>query len=261
MFGSGLRRTKTESSIDAIARDLASGMSRREAIQKGAAALLGGLLITPGAPWSRLTRRCPHHRVSCAGRCCPRGEVCLPPRHKHGKHRCGCPRSTTRCNGRCVHLQTDVRNCGRCRHACRKGEHCVHGRCVCPAGATVCAGACVTLAHDPHNCGACGHACGPDQVCASGRCTNGCPNGQTNCSRACVDTQTDPSNCGACGHACANGQACISGTCACPPGNRVCGGICVDTQTDPSNCGACGHACPPDKPTCSAGQCMAGVPT
>ena len=199
--GSGSAERGSDNAIDAIARGLASGMSRREALRKGGAALLGAAALTPSDAWAAATGRCPRHRVRCAGSCCPAGEVCLPPKRKHGKRQCGCPAHTTRCGGQCLQLQSDVHNCGRCGHKCASGQLCLHGQCACPAGDIMCAGACITVAHDPNNCGACGHRCGPNQVCAAGQCATECPPGQTNCNGACVDLGSNPQHCGACASA------------------------------------------------------------
>src|SRR2546421_9311171 len=92
----------SRNTIDTIARGLATGMSRREALQKGGAVFVGAVLTTPADALAAATGHCPKHRVRCAGKCCPAGEVCLPAARKKGKKRCGCPGHSTRCGSKCV---------------------------------------------------------------------------------------------------------------------------------------------------------------
>ncbi len=89
----------TDTRLDALARGLASGMSRRDVLRAGGAAFIGAAAMTPVDAWAAVTGHCPSHRVKCHGTCCPKGEVCLAPKHKGGKHRCGCPSHETRCSG------------------------------------------------------------------------------------------------------------------------------------------------------------------
>ena len=52
----------------------------------------------------------------------------------------GCSVPLTKCNGKCVNLQTDPSNCGICGNACDGGSPCVNGTCplscplTCPEG-------------------------------------------------------------------------------------------------------------------------------
>lgn len=236
-----------EDTLDGLARRLASGgLSRRESMGLGVAALVSALGMTPVDAWASIAGRCGHHRVSCHGKCCARGEVCLPPRTKGGKRHCGCPHHKKRCGSKCVDLKDNPQHCGACGNACATSETCVSGTCqpaTCPAGQTNCSGHCVNLQNSPQNCGACGHQCGTSEVCSDGACGSACSSGETDCSGACVDLQTDFNNCGACGHACGPGQVCNGGTCACPSGTTACGGACVNLMTDFNNCGACGTKC------------------
>jgi Stigma-specific protein, Stig1 len=167
-----------DTSLDAVARGLASGMSRRDALRAGGAAFFAAAAMTPTDAWAAVTGRCPSHRVKCHGTCCPKGEVCLAPKHKGGKRRCGCPDHKTRCGNTCVNLTSDRNHCGHCGEKCPSGHTCVHGKCTgptepggCASGEAMGAGTCVTLASDPANCGACGDACAAGQVCVSGQCT------------------------------------------------------------------------------------------
>lgn len=236
--------------LDEIARGLAGGMSRRDALRRGGAAFAAAVSLSPADAWAKATGRCPKHRVACDGRCCPSGQVCIHPKRRKGQKRapkphCGCPAHTTHCHGKCVHTQTDPHNCGHCGHHCATGEHCSRGVCTCPQGRTKCGSACRELASDPNNCGACGHACGAGEVCSAGHCLTSCPSGTVNCNGGCVALGSDPNNCGACGHVCAAGMVCSSGACVsnCPSGTTNCSGACVTTGDDPANCGACGTVC------------------
>jgi hypothetical protein len=128
-----------------------------------------------------------------------------------------CPAGQTDCDGACVSLATDSRNCGACGRAVGPLEVCSAGSAACRPGIAVCGGACTDLARDAANCGACGAACAEADFCttASGAtsCTASCPADFTACGRACVDTATDVFHCGACGHACAAGETCRAGAC------------------------------------------------
>ena len=142
--------------LDAIARGLASGMSRREALRAGGTALVGAAMMAPADAWATITGSCPSGRVKCNTKCCPHGEVCLG---TGTRRHCGCPHHQTRCGTRCVNTQTAFGNCGRCGHRCATGQTCSAGHCHCPTGEVVCSGACVNLAHNHQHCGSCAHAC------------------------------------------------------------------------------------------------------
>ena len=256
-----------DQALDAIARGLASGMSRREALRKGGIVLAAAVAMSPSDAWAKVTGRCPHHRVNCNGKCCPAGEVCLHPKKRKGarrrpKPKCGCPANTKRCRGKCVHYKTDANNCGSCGNHCPSGHHCVNGKCACPTGETTCNGTCVDTTTDPANCGGCGKACAAGTACVFGSCLSSCPAGTVACGSACVKLGSDATNCGACGTVCPPGQACVDGTCSstCPTGLTLCGNACVDLQGDGANCGACGTACTAGN-VCANGACAGSCPT
>jgi thiol-disulfide isomerase/thioredoxin len=238
---------------------LANGVSRRDALLAGGAVLAGVVVASPAEALAAASGHCPPHHVRCQGTCCPKGEVCLPPKRRRGKRRCGCPSHKSRCGNRCVDLHADRHNCGRCGHACGPAQLCNHGTCTCLPGETACGAGCVSVASDAQNCGTCGHVCPSGQACVSGACTVSCPSGQTICGSACVALASDPQNCGACGTVCPAGDVCANGVCVsqCPTGQTACGGACVDLSSDASHCGACGTACPPGG-VCTNGTCGCG---
>lgn len=67
-----------------------------------------------------------------------------------------CAGTSTRCNGACVELSTDVDNCGTCGASC--------GTAAC------CQGACANTTLSPMNCGACGVTCLGTEACTAGAC-------------------------------------------------------------------------------------------
>src|SRR5688572_1598864 len=126
----------TESSFDELAKGLASGtLSRGKAIRWMGGALLGAALASvPGVAWAddcrRLGRECRRDSQCCSRNCIRRGDDKV----------CGCPEGKTRCNDRCVNLQTNERHCGSCSNRCPGEQECVGGRCLvsCTPGTTGC---------------------------------------------------------------------------------------------------------------------------
>ena len=124
-----------------------------------------------------------------------------------------CPQGEVGCDGACVALASDARNCGACGNACGPGFYCSEGACTCAPGTSECAGRCADLSSDPAACGSCEVACGPAEVCSLGGCAGTCDGGLADCDRACVDLGSDRFHCGACDVACSPGQSCDGGTC------------------------------------------------
>lgn len=153
------------------------------------------------------------------------------------------------CNGECIDLTSDERNCGFCGLGCSFDEDCHNGRCLCRSGEQ-CGSGCVDVASDENNCGACGAHC-PFE-CVNGTCLcqfTVCPSG-------CFDLENDPDHCGSCANNCPGTLLCVEGECVCgnpqltpcPPAY-----FCVDTQISEYDCGTCGIKC-------SAGEiCIEGV--
>jgi peroxiredoxin len=81
-----------------------------------------------------------------------------------------CPSGQTVCNGTCVNMSTDPKNCGKCGNSCASGS-CESGACAgCPSGQTACNDTCVNISTDPNNCGKCGNTCASGESCLSGAC-------------------------------------------------------------------------------------------
>ena len=112
-----------------------------------------------------------------------------------------CPSGTTNCNGNCVDLKLDARNCGSCGRRCpgpvpstrRPGggsPSCDDGECkyTCFPGFADCDefisnGCEVDLRTDPRHCGTCGTDCplGANQPCVAGKClSRECDGGTVN---------------------------------------------------------------------------------
>ncbi len=186
---------------------------------------------------------------------------------------CGCVTTAqcmvngkTACNGACVDLQADGKNCGKCGNLCPSGFKCSAGMCVsgaCAPGKKDCGGSCADVQKDPNNCGDCGKVCNvaSGQACDNGYCKNGCTQPKVSCGGACVDLTNDALNCGDCNKPCTKGQVCSGGMCLsnCPMGLTNCGGSCVDIKADFNNCGACGTSCN-DNNVCTFDSCIQGMP-
>lgn len=128
------------------------------------------------------------------------------------------------CDGVCVDLDRNGRNCGACGHVCEFGQTCERGACACPEDQELCESGCVALSQDPENCGSCANACRTDRVCKEGECA--CPDGTLACDGVCVDLTTDSTHCGACGLTCGPLDACQGARCLHRPGpaSDDCGG-------------------------------------
>ncbi len=194
-----------------------------------------------------------------------------------------------RCNGTCIDVSSDVRNCGGCGMVCPTGSFgtasCVMGRCqlMCTTGRADCdmnaANGCETAtASNVMHCGMCGNMCsapaGSTPICSAGMCTITCASFQGNCdmnaANGCeTDLRTSTMHCGSCGNACSgrpnSSGTCTSGSCnvVCNPGYGNCNGSVVDgceveLASSGLNCGACGRRCAAAanaQPACSAGSC------
>ena len=230
------RYRQTESSLDELAKGLATGtLSRRKALRMMGAAMVGGALASiPGVAWAAKPGGCASG-VTCKGKCCAVGATCA----KGARGGCACPAGQAACSGACVSLTTN-QNCGSCANACSGGKTCQGGVCACPQGQTECGGVCRDLATDVANCGLCGSACGTGQSCVGGQCA--CPSGQELC----------PGN-NTCVQNCPSGQTLNVTTCQCE--NVVCQP--GTTIGCPSGQACCPNATPEGTPACtSCGFCV-----
>ena len=160
-----------------------------------------------------------------------------------------CADGRNACDGICVNLDDDPRNCGACGNDCGQLA-CFGGTCVgdddlpdggvipidpedggmggdggpslppCDLGERECGGVCVDPTSDPDDCGSCESSCGADEVCSSGTCESECLPPATSCGDVCVDTRNDPDHCGSCSTVCPSG-ICERGACEGPIAGHV----------------------------------------
>jgi hypothetical protein len=197
---------RRESSFDELAKGLASGeVSRGKAIRWMGGALLGAALASvPGVAWAndcrRLGRECRRDSQCCYRNCVRRGDDKV----------CTCPQGQTRCNDRCVNLETNERHCGRCSNRCPEESECVGGVCQgsCPPGEPVCGNRC----------------CEGGRECVGGVCQ--CPSGTTECDRTVGEGPPGPQ----CVPDCPQGQVLNTKRCQCvvPTGGTNVACICGD---------------------------------
>lgn len=178
-----------------------------------------------------------------------------------------CAARETCCDGVCVDLLDDPRNCRSCGTGC-PGTVCSNATCtnICALGFIDCNrnvidGCEVNAATDPSHCGNCGIECAFGERCIEGVCV--CPENTTDCdgqsTNACeTDTGSDPSNCGGCGRVCGANETCSGGLCACKTGFADCNAEvedgCEASLDSNGTCGACNSDCGP-LGTCILGAC------
>ena len=201
-----MTRTFEGTSVDRIARDLASGeVSRRSALKRLAGLGLGAAAMTPIGIAGALGGGCPDDRVRCDGKCCPKNARCR-------RGRCRCRTGYTRCGKRCVDTETSVKHCGKCGHACDEAEVCVAGDCTpvatCGNGQIEPGEECDGNNHGGETCITMGFAGG------TLTCTSDCQFDTTDC----TDTP-----CGCPPDRCDVSDGC-GGTCSCPDPL-----VCIDT--------------------------------
>jgi hypothetical protein len=192
--------------FDEIAKSLASQTTRRAVVRTVVAGVVAGLSGVLGR-----SREARGAVPALLGEACTTGKDCsgLP-------FVVCCGASATGTKGKCVDIETDPNNCGRCGEVCEAGK-------VCTKGAVT--GRCCVLEY-----GACQRE---SDCCKNNMC----------CEGTCVYDQDASANCGVCGRACKQGEAC-------------CNYDCVNLQRDFEHCGTCKNICPPEKPECCGGRCM-----
>ena len=273
--------------IDAVARAVAGGASRRQVLRLLAVGTVAGWL--PGRAGAAPARQdCAASGLTdCGGVCvdissdpfncggcglaCDSG-VCEGGGCSAVNVDVGCVSPFVDCGGGCADLSSDPLNCGGCGIGCESGV-CEGGSCLqvslgCVSPLVECAGLCADLSSDPFNCGGCGVVC-DSGVCEGGACSAvvasiGCVSPLVECGGLCADLTSDPDNCGACGNVCASG-VCGGGVCnevGCPEGFTFCEafGACYDLDSDAAHCGACDITCLNDGAIahkCTEGECVA----
>lgn len=196
---------------------------------------------------------CPSGQNLCSGKCadfltdndncgkcgwdCPKGQICqsgtcLPPGLTPVStvtagvtvmQEASCSSGEIVCNGSCVNIFTDKKNCGVCGRTCGSQETCLNARCgpACPkSGTTLCDDTCVDMNTDVENCGSCGNIClssPPNSMgssCSRGECIiSQCSSDYGDCNQEISDgceanLRFDDNNCGSCGTKCPDGKKC-----------------------------------------------------
>jgi hypothetical protein len=278
--------------FDQLARDMARGLSRREALRRMGAGLGGALLASLGFGALRPDRAeattpanlaiclgaCNQAASSCAQQCGQTTQTALTQAQQAyqtclshcapgaGYFRCLAACQATRTQQVQLVLEQEVqcaRGCSQSRSACGNG---------CSSNGDAIVAFCSALpAAQQSTCISSGAVGGGLYQACQGDATRLCqqPTGsfvccaQANacCSGQCLDLTHDAANCGACENACPSGQSCIGGLCAlvCPAGLILCNGVCVDLRSDPQNCGSCGKVCPGGA-QCVNGACACPAP-
>ncbi len=105
-----------EPQFDELTKSLAHASSRR-GFFKVIAAAIGGALGLGAAEAAPGGSTCANQGQSCTAQKCCKGLICSTDLTLSTNKFC-CPEPTRPCNGACVDLQTDVKNCGGCGNAC-----------------------------------------------------------------------------------------------------------------------------------------------
>lgn len=132
------------SRFDGLARILATGQSRRQAIFGVASGALAGVLSLPADEQTAAAACIKLGRNGCEGlrnrQCCD-GATCRGGSADR-EGRCLCKKNRKKCGGDCVNLKKDKRHCGRCDNRCVGPRTCKNGTCVsvlgCRAGENLC---------------------------------------------------------------------------------------------------------------------------
>lgn len=162
----------------------------------GACGQACGLLSPEGEPncaGGQCTASCPPERHACSiggssacaldtsAQLC--GETCTPcgvgAVCQNGECQAAeCPVGAERCGGKCVWLNNDHDNCGKCGKDCSFMTNCKNGQCsdmlLFPCPQDECQSfpqkVCTNFARDPFNCGGCENKCNNNEACLGGKC-------------------------------------------------------------------------------------------
>jgi hypothetical protein len=188
----------------------------------------------------------------------------------HPETATSCTLPKTLCNGTCVSITNDPKNCGKCGVVCGKYQMCTSGACQygCTSPDTLC--------NAPPEGGAGEAGAGGDGSAAESGATDAAPNDATTADTGasdaaagdggstqpyCANLGTDDNNCGSCGNVCKAGHTCTNGQCVltCGPGQKACvaGDVCIPASSccSSADCPVSGQICPQPGGTC---QCPGG---
>ena len=203
--------------FDRIAKTLAGGVSRRQALWRLGGVMAGafglGQLARGGpsvAACNAYCNRFPSPSATATLNC---RTTCL-----------NCP-TTAQMTGTTIQTQACsvdngtfacTYNTGNCTLNCSSG----YANC---ANNPVTSGCTTHISADPSNCGSCGTVCSSNNMatttCGNGVCNGTCASGYANCdnnlqSNGCeTNISNNTTNCGACGTVCPSGQTCSNGAC------------------------------------------------
>jgi hypothetical protein len=269
--------------FDELAKVLAQGVSRREALRRIGGGLATALLAAMGL--KRAYAACGQaafdacmqnrrdfcfqeeiqciqeckvpNRANCVNRCQREEDRCLQISERYCRNQTKCPKGEVcdTATGTCV---------SECKPPCTGGKTCVDRSCQCPTGKADCGGTCVDTATDPQNCRFCGRACPSGQKCQGGDCVTpgggggdeycreqGFPEGYHLCSGSVAGTPSI--SCCPPTHGCCPTGACFPKPgyhcCSCPPWICLDGTTCCCPPPGPEGQGQ-GDCCPPERPVC-----------
>lgn len=104
--------------LDRLARLLASAPSRRSVVRALAATAIGAGVVARAEPAVAACREVGDRRG-----CKKNSDCCDNTRCRNKK--CKCKSGYDECDGKCVDLDSDEKNCGRCDRTCKNNETCV----------------------------------------------------------------------------------------------------------------------------------------
>ena len=215
--------------LDALARALAGGMTRRSAL-----AVLAGIaaVALPGEDISAKKRKRRCRKDSPPGQCC---------RKKGGEITCACKEGRESCSDACVDLRRDPDHCGACGNPCPINESCVDGACVCGDFGEIGPATCCAGAESYMIAAAASYQCTPETE------RTDCYLGWTCCAGRCM---LDGGSCAVCAadSDCAGGELCCDGRCK-KPFQSACPRFWV--YTNPDTCEfVVGEPCPEGYTAC-----------